>query len=344
MAVSRPPGPDHRRSDNRAAPDALIELRNVKTHFHTDRGIVPAVDGVDLVIPRDRLLGVVGESGCGKTVMALTIMGLLASPPARVSGEILYHRRNGEVVDLAKLDPKGRDFRTIRGAEIAMIFQEPMTSLNPVFTIGDQIMEAIRLHQKVNAREARARAIAMLERVGIPSPERRVDDYPRQLSGGMRQRAMIAMAMSCNPALLIADEPTTALDVTIQAQIVELMGRLQEEMRTAIVMITHDLGVVAGMADAIAVMYLGQVVESARFVAVMRSLDLRPELSRIDCPALVVVPSNDPEHALAEYEVLRDGIRGLRFVVVDAAYHNITDAIPDRCARELHAFLTAAHA
>ena len=173
----------------------------------------------------------------------------MPQPPAKISGEILFHREDGTVVDLAKLDPKGKEIRAIRGAEIAMIFQEPMTSLNPVYTIGNQIMEAVRLHQNVDKKEARKRAIEMLRLVGIPAPERRVDEYPHQLSGGMRQRAMIAMALSCNPSLLIADEPTTALDVTIQAQILELMQKLQEEFNMAIMMITHDLGVVAGMAD-----------------------------------------------------------------------------------------------
>ncbi len=243
------------------ADDVLLEIKGLKTHFHTDRGVVKAVDGVDLVIRRNRTIGIVGESGCGKSIMALSIMGLVPQPPARISGEILFHRKDGTVVDLAKLDPKGKEIRSIRGAEIAMIFQEPMTSLNPVYTVGAQIMEAIRLHQKVDKKEARERAIEMLRRVGIPSPEKRVDDYPHQMSGGMRQRVMIAMALSCNPSLLIADEPTTALDVTIQAQILELMLKLQEEFHMAIMMITHDLGVVAGMADEVAVMYLGQVVE-----------------------------------------------------------------------------------
>jgi len=242
-------------------PEALIELRDLKTHFYTDRGVIRAVDGVNLLIRPERTIGIVGESGCGKSVMARSIMGLVPRPPARLSGEILFRRRTGEVVDLAKLNPKGATMREIRGGEIAMIFQEPMTSLNPVYTVGNQIMEAVMLHQGLDAGKARERAVEMLRLVGIPAPEKRVDNYPHQMSGGMRQRAMIAMALSCNPALLIADEPTTALDVTIQAQILNLMRQLQQEFRMAIVLITHNLGVVAGMADEIAVMYLGQMVE-----------------------------------------------------------------------------------
>ncbi len=214
-------------------------------------------------IERQKTLGVVGESGCGKSVTALTIMGLVPMPPGKiVSGRVLYYR-NGDVIDITKLNPKGKEIRSIRGNEIAMIFQEPMTSLNPVYTIGNQIMEAIILHQKVKKKEARKRAIEMLKAVGIPSPEQRVDEYPHQLSGGMRQRAMIAMALSCNPSLLIADEPTTALDVTIQAQILELMKKLQEEFRMAIMMITHNLGVVAETSDDVVVMYMGKVVEES---------------------------------------------------------------------------------
>ncbi len=239
-----------------ATGDVLLELRDLRVHFRTDYGIVRAVDGIDLQIRPNRTLGVVGESGCGKSVMALAIMGLLSHTSARISGTILFHCRDGRVVDLTRLNPTGREIRQIRGAEIAMTFQEPMTSLNPVFTIGDQIVEAIRLHQKVDAKEASERTRDILALVGIPSPGQRMNDYPYQLSGGMRQRAMIAMAMSCNPALLIADEPTTALDVTIQAQILDLMAKLQKETNTAIVMITHDLGVVAAMADEVAVMYL----------------------------------------------------------------------------------------
>lgn len=225
--------------------------------------MVHAVDGVNFSIARQKTLGVVGESGCGKSVTGLSIMGLIPMPPGRiVEGEILYHR-NGDIVDITKLNPKGKEIRSIRGNEIAMIFQEPMTSLNPVYTIGNQIMEAIILHQKVHKKEARVRAIQMLEAVGIPLPEQRVDEYPHQLSGGMRQRAMIAMALSCNPSLLIADEPTTALDVTIQAQILELMKKLQEEFRMAIMMITHNLGVIAETSDDVVVMYMGKVVEQS---------------------------------------------------------------------------------
>lgn len=241
----------------------LIELRDLKTYFYTEDGVVKAVDGVSFSIERQKTLGVVGESGCGKSVTALSIMGLVPMPPGKIlSGSIVYHR-NGQQLELTHLDPKGKQYREIRGNEIAMIFQEPMTSLNPVYTIGNQIMEAIMLHQKVGKREARARAIEMLKAVGIPSPEQRVDEYPHQLSGGMRQRAMIAMALSCNPHLLIADEPTTALDVTIQAQILDLIRKLQSEFHMALMMITHNLGVIAEMADDVVIMYMGKVVEEA---------------------------------------------------------------------------------
>jgi len=243
----------------------LIEVRNLKTYFYTEDGVVRAVDGVDYTIEQEKTLGVVGESGCGKSVTALSIMGLVQMPPGKIeSGEILFHReRDGKVLDLAKFPPKGREMRSIRGNEIAMIFQEPMTSLNPVYTIGNQIMEAIILHQRLKKGEARKKAIEMLRAVGIPLPEQRVDEYPHQLSGGMRQRAMIAMALSCNPSLLIADEPTTALDVTIQAQVLDLMNGLQKDFRAAIQFITHDLGVIAGMADDVVVMYLGRIVEGS---------------------------------------------------------------------------------
>ena len=241
----------------------LIEVRGLKTYFYTEDGVVRAVNGVNFVIEPEKTLGVVGESGCGKSVTAFSIMGLVQSPPGKIdAGEIIYHR-NGNATDLTQLNTKGREYRAIRGNEIAMIFQEPMTSLNPVYTIGNQIMEAIILHQRVGKKKAHKKATEMLRAVGIPIPEQRVDEYPHQLSGGMRQRAMIAMALSCNPALLIADEPTTALDVTIEAQVLELMNTLRKEFNAAIQFITHDLGVIAHMADDVVVMYLGKIVESA---------------------------------------------------------------------------------
>lgn len=238
----------------------LLEVKDLRTYFPTYNGLVHAVDGVSFSITRGRNLGVVGESGCGKSVTALTIMGLITSPPAKISGEIIYYR-NGSPMELHRLDPKGPEYRSIRGKDMAMIFQEPMTSLNPVYSVGEQIMEAIMLHQNVDKEEARKRAIEMLDKVGIPSPEKRIDEYPHQMSGGMRQRVMIAMALSCNPSLLIADEPTTALDVTIQAQILELMKALQKDFNASIMIITHNLGVVAELANDVMVMYLGEVVE-----------------------------------------------------------------------------------
>jgi oligopeptide/dipeptide ABC transporter ATP-binding protein len=239
----------------------MLEFRDFCLHFFTDEGVVKAVDGVDLKAWRGKTLCIVGESGCGKSVMSLATLRIVQKPGRIVSGSILWEKKNGAVVDLATLNPKGRAIREIRGAEISMIFQEPMTSLSPLHTIGDQIAEAIVLHQKVSKKEAKNRAIEMLRKVRIPRPERLVDEYPFRLSGGMRQRGMIAMALSCNPSLLIADEPSTALDVTTQAQILDLMRELQQEYGMAIMFITHDLGVVAEIADDVAVMYLGRVVE-----------------------------------------------------------------------------------
>jgi len=244
--------------------DILLEVKHLKTHFFTDEGVAKAVDGVDFVIRHGKTLGVIGESGCGKSVTALSVMQLVDSPPGKiVAGEILFE---GE--DLLKKDPA--HMRKIRGNDISMIFQEPMTSLNPVFTIGNQIMENILLHQHTDQAEARQKAVEMLELVGIPSPDKRVDDYPHQLSGGMRQRAMIAMALSCRPKLLIADEPTTALDVTIQAQILELIKKIKSEIGMAVMMITHDLGVVAEVSDDVAVAYGGKIVEYADVVSVFK--------------------------------------------------------------------------
>jgi peptide/nickel transport system ATP-binding protein len=241
--------------------DALLEFRDYRLHFFTDEGVVKAVDGVDLHLPRARTLCLVGESGCGKSVMALSTLGIVIKPGRVVSGQVLWRAERGQEVDIAALNAKGTDVRKIRGAEIAMIFQEPMTSLSPLHTIGDQIMESIRLHQGLSKDQAKVRAIEMLDRVRIPKPDRLVDEYPFRLSGGMRQRAMIAMALSCNPHLLIADEPTTALDVTTQAQILDLMLELQHDYDMSIMFITHDLGVVAEIADEVAVMYLGRVIE-----------------------------------------------------------------------------------
>ncbi|NMB12087.1 MAG: ABC transporter ATP-binding protein [Firmicutes bacterium] len=243
--------------------DILLEVQNLKTHFRTERGPLRAVDGVSFTVRRGETLGIVGESGCGKSVTAKSIMQILPLSQAKiVAGKILYYNERGESVDITTLDPQGPEMRSIRGNEISMIFQEPMTSLNPVYTIGQQIMEAVQLHQKVNRETARDVAIEMLEKVGIPAPAERVDQYPHEFSGGMRQRAMIAMALSCNPKLLIADEPTTALDVTVEAQIINLLLDLQATSRTSVIMITHDLNVIGDMADRVIVMYAGWVVES----------------------------------------------------------------------------------
>ena len=236
---------------------ALLDMRNLHVEFKTDEGVARAVHGVDLQIGPEETLGLVGESGSGKSVTALTIMRLIPQPPGKVvSGEILLEGR-----DLLNLSE--REMRRIRGRDISMIFQEPMTSLNPVYRVGTQISDVIRLHQHVRHHEAMDRALQMLRKVGIADPERRVTEYPHQMSGGMRQRIMIAMALACNPKLMIADEPTTALDVTIQAQILDLMQALKEEMGTSILLITHDLGVIAEMAQRVAVMYAGTIMEYA---------------------------------------------------------------------------------
>ena len=235
----------------------LLEIDGLQTNFFTDAGTVHAVDGVSLKVRKGETLGVVGESGCGKSVTALSILRLIPDPPGKiVKGRILLKGRN-------LLDLPENEMRKVRGASISMIFQEPMTSLNPVFTVGDQIAEGIRLHQRLSKRESWNKAIEMVRLVRIPDPERRVKEYPHQMSGGMRQRVMIAMALSCNPLLLIADEPTTALDVTIQAQILELLHQLKAEMGMAVMLITHDLGVVADTAARVVVMYAGRVVEEA---------------------------------------------------------------------------------
>jgi oligopeptide/dipeptide ABC transporter ATP-binding protein len=234
--------------------ERLLEVDGLKVHFATEDGIVRAVDGVDFTLDRGRVLGIVGESGSGKSVTAMTLLGLTRDKNTIFEGEVRYKGRN--LLDL----PESK-LQEIRGNELAMIFQDPMTSMNPVYRVGDQIVEAITTHEDTSSRDAKRRAIELLKQVGIPNPERRVDDYPHQFSGGMRQRAMIAMALANNPDVLIADEPTTALDVTIQAQIIELIDRLKDDFNSAVILITHDLGVVAEVADEIVVMYAGRVVE-----------------------------------------------------------------------------------
>jgi len=245
-----------------ASDETLLEVRDVKTHFFTDEGVVKAVDGINLSLKRGQTLCVVGESGCGKSVTARSILRIVPAPGQIVAGEINFQQRNGETIDLAQMNPKGRAIRQIRGREISMIFQEPMSSLSPVHTIGSQIMEAILLHLPVSRQEARKRAVSMLDLVGIPRASEQLDSYSFELSGGMRQRAMIAIALACEPQLLIADEPTTALDVTTQANILDLIRDLQEDNGMSVLFITHDLGVVAEIADEVVVMYLGRDVES----------------------------------------------------------------------------------
>jgi peptide/nickel transport system ATP-binding protein/oligopeptide transport system ATP-binding protein len=261
----------------------LLDVRDLHVSFRTEDGLVKAVDGVSFTLDRGEVLGIVGESGSGKSVTAMTLMKLIRDPNAVFSGEVLFNGR-----DLMQLT--NADMREVRGAQIAMIFQDPMTSLNPVYKVGWQIEEQLRSHEQLSGAQARARAIELLAAVGIPNPKARIDDYPHQFSGGMRQRAMIAMGLSCNPDLLIADEPTTALDVTIQAQILDLMGNLQSEFGSAVLLITHDMGVVAEVADRVSVMYAGRIVEQAA----VRELFARPQhpytwgllgsISRLDRP------------------------------------------------------------
>jgi oligopeptide transport system ATP-binding protein len=261
---------------------SLLEVRELRTHFFTQDGVVKAVNGISYSLGEGETLGIVGESGCGKSVSALTIMRLIPQPPGRiVGGEIIFSGR-----DLLKISEE--EIRRVRGKEIAMIFQDPMTSLNPVLTIARQLTEAMELHLGMDGRAARKRAVELLDMVGIPAAKSRVDDYPHQFSGGMRQRVMIAMALSCNPKLLIADEPTTALDVTIQAQILDLIKNLRSEFGMAVILITHDLGVVAGMTDRINVMYAGYIVESGTAMDLFKNprhpytLGLLKSIPRID--------------------------------------------------------------
>jgi len=290
--------------------DVLLEIKDLKISFPLDEGVVRAVEGVNLIVRRGEVVGVVGESGCGKTVTAQSVLRIIP-PPGRIdNGQILFRTSatatdvgvNG-VIDIARLNPTGRQIRQIRGKDIAMIFQEPMSSFSPVHTVGSQVMEAILLHQTVTKQRAREMTIELLRLVGISGAEQRVDNYPHQFSGGMRQRAMIAMALSCNPALLIADEPTTALDVTIQAQILDLIRGLQKRLGMAVMFITHNLGVIAQIADSVAIMYLGQVVEYGPVREILRNpkhpytadlLRAVPRLGKTMGQRLVAIEGNIP--------------------------------------------------
>jgi len=284
-------------------PKPILEVNNLQTHFITDNGEIPAVDNVSFTIHEGEILGLVGESGCGKSVTSLSIMGLIPKPPGKiVGGQIRFKGEN-------LLDYSEKKMRSLRGNDIAMIFQEPMTSLNPVYTIGDQIGESFRIHNKMNKKEALARSIDMLRKVGIPRPEQIVHEYPHQLSGGMRQRVMIAMAMACEPKLLIADEPTTALDVTIQAQILDLMRQLNKKNETAIMLITHDLGVVAEICDRVVVMYGGKVVEQGDVRTILKNpkhpytqglIRSLPKLHEIE-DRLYSIPGNVPKPGSITY-------------------------------------------
>jgi oligopeptide transport system ATP-binding protein len=278
--------------------ETLMEVKNLMTRFYTEDGVVNAVNGVSYALKEGGTVGVVGESGCGKSVHALSIMQLVPNPPGRIeAGEVWFDGR-----DLLKLNE--RDMHRVRGAEIAMVFQDPMTSLNPVFTVGFQIMEALKLHQGMDDSQARERAGELLAMVGIPDARQRLDDYPHQFSGGMRQRAMIAMALSCNPKLLIADEPTTALDVTIQAQIVDLVKRLQEQLGMAVMWITHDLGIVAGLAREVNVMYAGFIIERGQVMDIYKTprhpytiglLGSLPRLDEAPGTKLISIPGLPPD-------------------------------------------------
>jgi len=244
--------------------DTLLRIEDLSVRFRTEEGTLEALSHAELTVRRGEAVGVVGESGCGKSVLSETILRLIPEPPGRITGgRILFQRAPDDWLDLAALKPRGRRMRRVRGNDISMVFQETMTSLNPIFTVGKQIGEVLRLHQKLSKRDARQRAIDMLREVHIPAPEQRVDEYPHQLSGGMRQRVMIAMALACEPKLLIADEPTTAVDVTVQAQILKLIRELQQKHGMSVIFISHDLGVISEIADRVAVMYLGHLVEQA---------------------------------------------------------------------------------
>jgi peptide/nickel transport system ATP-binding protein/oligopeptide transport system ATP-binding protein len=299
----------------------ILEVKNLRTHFYTKRGIVKAVDGLDVALNQGDTLGIVGESGCGKTVLALSIMRLVATPPGRiVSGEISF---NG--IDLLRI-PEA-EMRSLRGREISMIFQEPMTSLNPVLRVGDQLAEVITLHQHLSKKDALDLAVEMLKRVGLPSFEKRIRDYPHQMSGGMRQRVMIAMALSCSPRLMLADEPTTALDVTIQAQIMELITTLKKETGISIIIITHDLGVIAESAQFVAVMYAGRIVEYAPASDIF-SLPLHPYTKGL----MNSIPSIDRDYGRDDYlEVIPGAVPALNNLPAGCPFHDRCSWVMDAC-------------
>jgi peptide/nickel transport system ATP-binding protein len=309
--------------------EPLLEVRNLSVHFPTDDGLVKAVDGVSFTLLEGETLGVVGESGSGKSVSFLTVMGLIARKQARIEGEILFRGQ-----DLLTLPPD--EMRNVRGEKISMIFQDPMTSLHPYYKVGDQIAEAVRTHQKVSKAEARDQAVEMLRRVGIPRPDERADQHPHEFSGGMRQRAMIAMALSLNPDLLIADEPTTALDVTVQAQILDLLDRLKQEFNASVVIITHDLGVVAEHCDHIQVMYAGKIVEAG---------DRRDIYYNAHMPytwgLLSSIPRLDETGERERLSPIRGLPPSLIFVPQGCAFHPRCPYVFDRCREEVPELLPA---
>ena len=304
--------------------DILLEVKKLQTYFDDREGIVKAVDGVSFQLCRGEILGLVGESGCGKTVSSLSVLKLLDVPPAIYhGGEILFEGK-----DLLKTDESG--MRLIRGNTISMIFQEPMTSLNPVISIGSQIVEVLQNHKRLNASAARERGIELLNMVGIPSPERRIDEYPHQLSGGMRQRVMIAIALACNPKVLIADEPTTALDVTIQAQILDLMQKLQADLGTSILLITHDLGVIAETADRVAVMYAGRIVEEADVRTIFRQ-PLHPYTQGL----LRSIPRIDEEQRPHRLKEIPGRVPNLLYLPKGCAFIDGCPVCIDQCRNEM---------
>ncbi len=322
--------------------EVLLAVKGLRTWFDTDDGILKAVDGVDFIVPARSTLGLIGESGCGKSITARSILRIVPRPGRIVEGDILFQTRQEGPIDLTDLDPTGPEIRAIRGSEIAMIFQEPMTSLSPVHSIGNQLSETMRLHLDLNRQDAVGRAIEMLDRVGIPAPEQRVLEYPHQLSGGMRQRVMIAMALSCRPSLLIADEPTTALDVTVQAQILELIRDLQTDTQMSVLFITHDLGVIAEVCDHVAVMYLGRIVEAGpvreifhnpKHPYTIRLMESIPRLGQLQSrlttiEGTVPIPL-DPAPVCGFLDRCSDQIQG----VCDRAVPALTDIRPQHAVR-----------